>query len=96
MASSVTIGDAAKAHADALVRGGRYDSFDEAVEAGLRRLEDDEEDVEDVEVDLDDLPPEHRAAVEAGLAAAEAGEVVDGEAALAEPQARYRAMTAHT
>lgn len=89
MGISVTISEAAKARADALVLSGRYDSVDEAVEAGLRRLEDYEE---DVEVDLDDLPPEHRAAVERGLADAEAGRLVDGEQFLSRLIAKYEAM----
>ena len=88
MTIMVAISEAAKAHAEALVLSGRYDSVEEAVEAGLSQLGDWDE-----VVDLDALSAEHRAAVEEGLAAAEAGDVVDGQTFFRELRAKYRAMT---
>jgi Arc/MetJ-type ribon-helix-helix transcriptional regulator len=88
MTISVVISEAAKAHAEALVSSGRYESLEEAVEAAIWQLED----WEDEEVDLDSLSAEHRAAVEEGLADIEAGRVVDGETFFAELIAKYEAM----
>jgi len=88
MTISVVISAAAKAHAEALVSSGRYESLEEAVEAAIWQLEE----WDDEEVDLDSLSPEHRAAVEEGLADIEAGRVVDGETFFAELIAKYEAM----
>ncbi|WP_010162129.1 ribbon-helix-helix domain-containing protein [Sphingomonas sp. PAMC 26617] len=88
MTISVVISEAAKAHAEALVSSGRYESLEEAVEAAIWQLDA----WEDEEVDLDTMSPEHRAAVEEGLADIEAGRVVDGETFFAELIAKYEAM----
>jgi predicted transcriptional regulator len=75
MTISVVISAAAKAHAEALVSSGRYESLEQAVEAAIWQLGD----WEDEEVDLDSLSPDHRAAVEEGLADIEAGRVIPAE-----------------
>lgn len=87
MTISVTISEAAKARADALVLSGRYDSIEQAVEAGLHYLQ---EGWIDGAVDLDALSPEDRAAVEEGLADVEAGRVEDAEVVFERLLARYR------
>lgn len=87
--ATVTISDRAKADAEELVREGRFETVDQAVEAGLRWLRDPW--VDEI-VDLDDLDPETRAAVEQGLADADAGRVRDGHEVFAELIAKYEAM----
>ena len=89
MTIMVAISEAAKANADALVSSGRFDTVEQAIEACLSFFK---EGWIDEEVDLDDLSPEDRAAVERGLAAVTAGDVVDGETFLNELSAKYRAM----
>lgn len=88
MTIMVAISETAKAQADALVSSGMYESIGEAIEAALSRLEPWDDEI----VDLDDLSPEDRAAVEEGLADIEAGRVVDGETFFAELIAKYEAM----
>ncbi|WP_242138458.1 hypothetical protein [Sphingomonas sp. TREG-RG-20F-R18-01] len=88
MTISVVISAAAKAHAEALVSSGRYESLEEAVEAAIWQLEA----WEDEEVDLDTLSPEHRAAVEEGLADIEAGRVIPADAVFDRLIAKYTAM----
>lgn len=89
MTIMVAISDAAKADADALVSSGRFGTVEQAIEASLSFVNNGW--IDEV-VDLDDLSPEERAAVERGLAAVEAGDVVDGETFLNELSAKYRAM----
>lgn len=87
MTTVVSINDEAKARADQLIRSGQYTSFDEVVRAALRESTDG---WIDQEIDLDDLSPETRAAVEEGLADIEAGRVHDAEEVFAELRERYR------
>jgi antitoxin ParD1/3/4 len=89
MTISVTISDAAKARADALVLSGRYESIEQAIEAGLHYLQ---EGWIDEVVDLDDLSPEDRAAVEEGLADSEAGRVIPADDVFDRLIAKYTAM----
>lgn len=89
MTISVAISEAARAHAEALVSSGRYETLEQAVEAAIWQL--DPLPSDDL-VDLDALPPDLRAKIEAGIAAADAGDVVDGETFLDELSARYRSM----
>lgn len=63
--------------------------FAKAVEAGVWRLKDD---WDDEEVDLEDLSPEDRAAVEEGLADIAAGRTVPAEQVFDRLTAKYRAM----
>lgn len=86
MATVVTISDEARAYADGLVREGRYETLDQAVEAGVWGLQDH---WDDEAVELDDLSPEDRAAVEEGLADIAAGRTVPAEQVFAELKARY-------
>lgn len=89
MTISVVISEAAKAHAEALVSSGRYESLAQAVEAAIWQLDPLPRD--DL-VDFDALPPDVRAKIEAGIAAGDAGDVVDGETFLDELSAKYRSM----
>ena len=82
MATMVTISDEAKSYADDLVRLGRYASLDEAIEAGVLRLK--------IDGDHEDIPPEHWAAIEEGLADIEAGRVHDAEEVFDRLRERYR------
>jgi predicted transcriptional regulator len=88
MASVITISDEARAAAEQLVREGRYHSVDQAFEAGIHHLAA----WEDEEVDLDDLSPEDRAAVEEGLADIDAGRVLTSEEVFGPLIAKYTAM----
>lgn len=87
--ATVTISDQARADAEELIRAGRFETIDQAVEAGLRWLRDPW--IDEV-VDLDDLDPETRAAVEEGLADIEAGRVRDADEVFDELIAKYEAM----
>ncbi len=86
MAATVMLSDQARTDAEELVREGRFETLDQAVEAGLRFLRDP---WVDEEVDLDDLDPETRAAVERGLADIDAGRVIPAEQVFAELKARF-------
>lgn len=81
----VTISEAAKAQADALVADGTYESVQDALEAGLQRLKDDS----DEDLSLLDLSDEDRAAIAEGLADAKAGRVIPAEQVYAELRARF-------
>jgi len=83
----VSIGDEAKARADQFIRSGKYTSFDEVVLAAIRETGDG---WIDQEIDLEDLTPEVRTAVEEGLADIDAGRVHDAEEVFAELRERYR------
>lgn len=72
MTTVVTISEEAKARADELIRSGSYTSFSDVVQAALQGAEDG---WMDEPVDIDELPPELRDAVLAGLADIEAGRV---------------------
>ena len=87
MATMVSIGDEAKARADQFIRSGKYTSFDEVVLAAIRETGDG---WIDQEIDLEDLTPEVRTAVEEGLADIDAGRVHDAEEVFAELRERYR------
>ena len=89
MTIMVAISEAAKASADALVASGRFDTVEEAIEVSLDLLNGA---ADDAVVRLADLSSEDRAAVENGLAAFEAGDVVDGEEFFDRLSAEYRAM----
>jgi len=88
MTISVVISAAAKAHAEALVSSGRYESLEQAVEAAIWQLGDWEDD----EVDPNSLSPEHRGAVEEGLADIEAGRVIPADEVFDRLIAKYTAM----
>ena len=87
--ATITISDQAKADAEELVREGRFETVDAAVEAALHFFRNPW--IDEV-VDLDDLDPETRAAVEEGLADADAGRVRDASEVFDELIARYEAM----
>ena len=87
MGIAVTISEAAKAQADVLVASGHYTSIEQAIEAGLQRLDDDWNDDEDPS--LLDLSPEDREAVAEGFADARAGRVIQAEQVYAELRARF-------
>lgn len=89
MTISVTISAEAKQRADALVLSGRYDSIEQAVEAGLHYLH---AGWIDEEVDPEALSPEDRAAVEEGLADIEAGRVIPANEVFDRLIAKYTAM----
>lgn len=89
MATMVTISDQAKADAEALVGEGRFQTVDEAVEAGLYFLRNP---WIDEKVDLDELNPETRAAIEEGIADADAGRVRDAADVFDELIAKYESM----
>lgn len=89
MTIMVAISEAAKASADALVASGRFSTVEQAIEASLNFFK---EGWIDEEVDLDDLSPEDRAAVEEGLADIEAGRVVDADEVFDRLIAKYTAM----
>ena len=84
MATTVTISDAAKGFAEELVKKGCYESLDQAVEAGLWRLQDDE--------DHDDLTEEEWASVEAALAEVDAGKGIPAEQVFVELRERFKAI----
>ena len=84
MATTVTISDEAKGYAEELVKKGCYESLDQAVEAGLWRLQDDD--------DHDDLTAEEWASVEAALAEVDAGGGLTAEQVFDPLIAKYRAM----
>ena len=86
MTTMVAISDAAKACADQLVLEGRFETLEQAIEAGLHWLQNP---WFDEEVDLDDLPLEDREAVEEGLADIAAGRTIPAEQVFAELEARY-------
>jgi predicted transcriptional regulator len=88
MASVITISDEAKAVAEQLVREGRFGSIDQAFEAGIHHLVE----WDDQAVDLDDLSPEDRAAVEEGLADIEAGRVHDADEVFESLRERLRQL----
>lgn len=86
MGVAVTISEAAKAQADALVSEGLYESVQQALEAGLQRLDDD---WEDEDLGLLDLSDEDRAAIAEGLAQLKAGQGIPAEEVFAELRARF-------
>ena len=89
---TIKISDQAKADAEELVRAGRFDTIDEAVEAAIRALRNP---WYDEQVNLVELAPHVRAAVEEGLADIDAGRVRDADEVfdklLAELRGRARA-----
>lgn len=87
--ATVVLSEQAKVDAEELVREGRFDTVDQAVAAGLRSLRDPW--VDEI-VDLDELDPETRAAVERGIADADAGRVTDGDVVFDRLIAKYEAM----
>ena len=87
MGMMVQLSDGGTAIVEDFVERGRFASVEDAVDAALCLLSDEV-------VDLDDLPPEHRAAVEEGLADIAAGRVHDGEEVFARLIAKYEAMAA--
>lgn len=91
MTTVVTLSEAARARADELIRSGQCTSFGEVVQAAMV---DDEESWMDEPVDLDTLSPDHRAAVEDGLADIKAGRVVEADVVFDRLIAKYKAMAA--
>lgn len=87
--ATVVLSEQAKVDAEELIRQGRFETMDEAVAAALHFFRNP---WIDEEVDLDDLDPETRAAVEEGIADADAGRVRDGNEVFDELIARYEAM----
>lgn len=87
MGMMVQLSDGGTAIAEDFVGRGRFASIEDAVDAALCLLSDEA-------VDLDDLSPEDRAAVEEGLADIAAGRVHDAEEVFAELIARFEAMAA--
>src|SRR5882672_3936636 len=85
MASSFTLGDRFEKFIKWLVEGGRYNNASEVVRAALRLLEDEEEQRQRKLAELD-------AAIDRGIADAEAGRVVPTDEVFAELRARYQAM----
>lgn len=85
----VTISEAAKAQADALVAEGLYGSVQQALEAGLERLDDD---WEDEDLSLLDVSDEDRAAIAEGLADAKAGRVLPADEVFQRLRAKFTAM----
>lgn len=82
MATQIRISEQTKAVADELVRQGRYASLDEVVAAGVHRLQ--------IEDEGEDIPPEHWAAIEEGLADIDAGRVHGAEEVFDRLRERYR------
>ncbi len=87
--ATVVLSDQAKADAEQLIRDGRFETLGEAIEAGLHFLRNP---WIDEEVDVDDLDPETRAAVERGIADADAGRVTDANVVFDRLSAKYDAM----
>ena len=87
--ATVVLSDQAKADAEQLIRDGRFETLGEAIEAGLHVLRNP---WIDEEVDVDDLDPETRAAVERGIADADAGRVTDANVVFDRLSAKYDAM----
>lgn len=81
MADSVQLGTAFDEYIDSLVNSGRYGSRDDVFRQGIRLIQEQESWEDEA----------HRKITE-GLAAADSGDVVDGEAFFDELQAKYRAM----
>ena len=89
MALTITLSEEAEAHAGAMVAEGRFKSMEQAIEAGLYSLR---VGYIDEPVDLDDLSPADRAAVEEGLADIDAGRVLTSEEVFGPLLARLTAM----
>ena len=87
--ATISVSDQAIADAEGLVREGRYETVNDAIEAGLYFLC---HPWIDEEVDLDDLDPETRAAVEEGIADADAGRAIDADIVFDRLLAKYGAM----
>ena len=94
MTMVVSLSDAAQARADEMVRSGRYTSLSQVVQAALTdaELDDNDESWMDETVKLDALSPDHRAAVEEGLADIEAGKTRPAKEVFADLRARIDAM----
>lgn len=86
MTTLVSMSDETKARADQLIRSGEYKSFDELVLAALGNSL---EDWIDQDASLDELAPEHRAAIEQGIADIEAGRTYPAEEVFADLHERY-------
>ena len=83
MATMVKLDDEWHAYAEDLVRGGHFESVEQAVEAGLRQIQ----------ADMDDeLSPEDWAAIDEGLADIDAGRVRDADEVFDELIAKLQAM----
>lgn len=89
MTTVISISEEAKAFADAMIRDGKATSFDHLMQAVLQH---DPLAWIDEPLDLDDLSPEDRAAVEEGLADIEAGRTIPMEEAFAKVRARIDAL----
>lgn len=87
MATAITLDQETLRDLDELVASGRFASREEAVREGLRLVH--EQDWIDEEVDLDNLDPATRAAVEEGLADLKAGRVEDADVVFARLRDRY-------
>ena len=85
----VTISEAAKAQADALVADGLYETVQQALEAGLQRLDDDDR---DEDLSLLDMSDEDREAIAEGLADIKAGRVMPADEVFDRLEAKFTAM----
>ena len=85
--ASVTINDETAALGRDLVSRGLFDTLEEAVEAGVRRLG---ASGSQEATALEDLPPHVRAAVERGIADMKAGRVKDGDEVFSRLLKKYK------
>ncbi|WP_374943447.1 type II toxin-antitoxin system ParD family antitoxin [Sphingomonas sp.] len=83
MATMVKLDDEWQAYAEELVHDGRFASVEQAVEAGLRQIQADSE---------PPLAPHVIAAIQRGLADADAGRVRDADEVFDRLTAKYRAL----
>jgi Arc/MetJ-type ribon-helix-helix transcriptional regulator len=90
--ATVMISEAAKAPVDALVAEGRFPSAEQAVEASIHALDDEDDLDPGAETDaLTDVTDEDREAVREGLHAIKAGQTIPATEVFADLRARFGA-----